>query len=438
MRRRPSLAATFVALVVVGSTMFGSTPADHARGGDPLAEAQANQRDLQESLASQRRELAGLKSLSATLDARLDAAEAELASVSAEYERVAGLLVQVENQIIEVMARLDAIRARIASLDEMLVALAVEVERQNRELEAREALLEDHYRDAYERSQTSLLEVLLAADSFEVVATQVGYLLTISEQDAAIADEIRELRATLEENRGVLRAGRAELAAAREVEEEEAAILAARQADLASLKKRLGELVVQAEQKRQQQAAALNAALAAQGDVERQITATKEAAAAANALVNRLLAESNVQVSSRGFRWPEDYFTVTQEWGPTNFVLEPPYTFNGTYYPHFHGGIDLANGCGTRIKAAGTGVVVASGQPLWPWDTGYGVVIDHGGGVLTWYWHLKAQIVVWPGQGVSLGDTIGYEGTTGMSTGCHLHFAVNDHGVWTNPRWYLP
>jgi murein DD-endopeptidase MepM/ murein hydrolase activator NlpD len=424
--------------VVVATTLVGSTPVDHARGGDPLAEAQASQRSLQESLAAQKRELDGLKALSSTLDARLAAAEAELASVSAEYERVAGILVQVEQQIIEVMARLDAIRARIKTLDEMLVALAIEVERQNRELEARETLLQDHYRDAYERSQTSLLEVLLAADSFETVATQVGYLLTISEQDAAIADEIRELRATLEENRSVLREGRAELADARDVEEAEAATLAARQAELAALKKRLGDLVVAAEQKRQEQAAALNAALAAQGDVERQIKATKEAAAAANSLVARLLAESQVQVSSRGFRWPEDYFSVTQEWGPTSFVLEPPYTFNGTYYPHFHGGIDMANGCGTRIRAAGTGVVVASGQPLWPWDTGYGVVIDHGGGVLTWYWHLKAQVVVFPGQGVSIGDTIGYEGTTGMSTGCHLHFAVNDHGVWTNPRWYLP
>src|SRR3546814_2707483 len=102
----------------------------------------------------------------------------------------------------------------------MLVTVAKEVERQNRELEARETLLQEHYRDAYERSQTSLLEVVLAADSFEVVATQVGYLLTISEQDAALADEIRELRATLEENRSVLRRGRAELADARERSEE--------------------------------------------------------------------------------------------------------------------------------------------------------------------------------------------------------------------------
>jgi len=363
---------------------------------------------------------------------------AELAAVSSEYERVAGLLVQVEAQIVEVAARLEALRARIATLDAMLVTLAKEVERQNRDLEARVTLLQEHYRDAYERSQTSLLEVLLAADSFEVVATQVGYLLTISEQDAALADEIREIRATLERNREILREGRAELASARDVEEVEAALLAARQAELAALHANLAALKGEAEAKRAAQEAALNAALSAQGNIQSQITANQEAANAAAALITRLLAESNVQISSRGFRWPEDSFTVTQEWGPTNFVLEPPYTFNGTYYPHFHGGIDIANGCGTPIKAVGNGVVVASGQPLWPWDTGFGVVIDHGGGVLTWYWHLRAQVVVYPGQGLSLGDVIGYEGNTGWSTGCHLHFAVNDHGVWTNPRWYLP
>jgi murein DD-endopeptidase MepM/ murein hydrolase activator NlpD len=438
MTRRPRLAAILVILVAVAATFGGVTPSDHVRGGDPLTEAQDAQKALQQQLAAQQRELASLKALSATLDARLAAAEAELASVSAEYDRVAGLLVQVEQQIVEVQARLEALRARIATLDELLDNLNAEIRRQNRHLEAREELLEDHYRDAYERSQTSLLEVLLAADSFETVATQVGYLMTVSDQDKSIAAEIRDLRASLEENRDSLRTGRAELSAARREEEIEAAELARREAELASLKQRMGELVIAAEARRQEQAAALNAALQAQGDVARQIKATKEAAAAANALVQRLLAASNVRVSSRGFRWPEDSFTVTQEWGPTNFVLEPPYTYNGTYYPHFHGGIDLYNGCGTPIKAAGTGVVVASGQPLWPWDTGFGVVIDHGGGVLTWYWHLQARVIVSPGQAVSIGNTIGYEGTTGMSTGCHLHFAVNDHGVWTNPRWYLP
>jgi len=436
--RRPRWAVVVTAVVVAATVLAGSTPADHVRGADPLAEAQARQRELQQALAAQRRELADLKELSATLDDRLDAAVAELASVTAEYERVAGLLVQVENQIAEVEARLDILHRRIASLDEMLVAVAVEVARQNRELRAREALLEEHYRDAYERSQTSLLEIVLASDSFEVVATQVGYLLTISEQDAALADEIREIRATLEANRAVLREGRAELADARDEEEAEAAALAERQAELAALEDELAALRDAAERKRAAQEAALNAALEAQGDVEERIAANQKAADAAAALVKKLLAESNVRVSARGFRWPMDRFRITQEWGPTNFYLEGPYTFNGVYYPHFHGGIDMTSGCGTPIKAAGAGVVAASGRPLWPWDPGYGVVIDHGGGVMTWYWHLRSQVIVYPGQAVAIGQTIGYEGNTGWSTGCHLHFAVNDHGVWTNPRWYLP
>jgi murein DD-endopeptidase MepM/ murein hydrolase activator NlpD len=437
MRRRPRLAAIFAALVVATS-LVGAAPNERARGGDPLAEAQANERALQEALAAQERELANLRALSSNLDAQLDAAEAELASVSAEYERVNALLHQVEAQIAEVVARLAVIRTRIESLDRMLATVAAEIERQTTKLKTREGLLEDHFRDAYERSQTSLLEVLLAADSFEVVATQVGYLLTVSEQDAALADEVREIRETLVENKRILREGRAQAAAARDLEEAEQARLAAREAELASLKQRLGELVIAAEQKRQAQAAALNAALVAQGDIERKVQATKEAAAAANSLVARLLAESQVRVSQRGFRWPMDRFVITQEWGPTNFLLEDGYTYRGVYYPHFHGGIDMANGCGTPIRAAGGGLVVASGQPLWPWDSGYGVVIDHGGGVLTWYWHLRAQVVVFAGQGVSLGQVIGYEGNTGMSTGCHLHFAVNDHGVWENPRYFLP
>ena len=83
-------------------------------------------------------------------------------------------------------------------------------------------------------------------------------------------------------------------------------------------------------------------------------------------------------------------------------------------------------------------MVVASGQPLMPWDSGFGVVVDHGGGIQTWYWHMQPRVVVGPGTIVTSENVIGYEGTTGMSTGCHVHFAVNDNGVWENPRAYLP
>jgi murein DD-endopeptidase MepM/ murein hydrolase activator NlpD len=244
----------------------------------------------------------------------------------------------------------------------------------------------------------------------------------------------------------------------------ETAALKARREELTALEADLAQLRAAADAKRAAQEDALNASLAAAGDVKNKIAENERAAQAAAELAAQLARQASAQAaaieearrraaaeaaaaaaaaaanatSSYGFRWPERSFNVTQEWGPTTFQLEPPYTYQGTYYPHFHAGIDFANGCGTRIYSAGAGVVVASGQPLMPWDSGFGVVVDHGNGIQTWYWHMQPNVVVSPGTIVTSNSIIGYEGTTGMSTGCHVHFAVNHHGVWENPRRYLP
>jgi murein DD-endopeptidase MepM/ murein hydrolase activator NlpD len=439
MRRRSHLAITLVALLMVGTSIVSSSPRDPAQAADPLSDAIAQQKALRDTLAEQRAALKSLQATSTALAGKLDTAKAELASVTAEWNRVSGLLVQVQAEVAEIGARLEELLTEIAKLDEQMSTLAAQIRVETAELDAREALLQEHLRSAYESTQTSLLEILLSADSLDAATNQVGYLLTVSEQDRILADQIRDLRAELKARQQTLLEGRAVLADARDVADAEAKLLAEREAELAAMEANLADLKAAADQKRRDQEAALNAALNASGNVEAQIKAQEEAFAAATKLVDKLIAESrNTTPSSRGFRWPEDNFRVTQEWGPTSFWLEPPYTYKGTWYPHFHGGIDLANGCGTAIKAAGNGVIVATGRPLWPWDSAYGVVIDHGGGVMTWYWHLQSRVIVSPGQSVSIGQTIGYEGTTGNSTGCHLHFAVNDRGVWENPRFYLP
>jgi len=430
-----------IALLMVGTSIVTTSPRDQAQAADPLAEAKAQQQALEATLSAQRATLATLQAKASNLAGQLDAARAELASVTAEYNRVSGLLAEVQAQVADITARLADLRAQIASLDKQLQAVAIEIIAQTDELHTRESLLQEHMRSAYERSQTSVLELLLSADSLDAATNQVSYMINVSDQDKQLAVDIRDLRASLEAKEETLRAGRAEVAAARDEANAQAKLLEQRQAELATMQAQLATLKAAADQKRAEQEAALNAALEAKGSVAQQIADSQKAFDAQTRLVAQLQAEEDARrqaPSAFGFKWPELTFEVTQEWGPTSFVLEPPYTYNGVYYPHFHGGIDIASGCGTPILAVGTGTVKASGQPLWPWDSGYGVVISHGSGVQSWYWHLRAQVIVSPGQVVSMGQVIGYEGNTGNSTGCHLHFAINDHGIWENPRVYLP
>jgi murein DD-endopeptidase MepM/ murein hydrolase activator NlpD len=121
-------------------------------------------------------------------------------------------------------------------------------------------------------------------------------------------------------------------------------------------------------------------------------------------------------VGSFGLQWPI-HGIVTQEFG-----------HNG------HPGIDIAAAYGTPIAASGSGVVIYAG-----WESGYGnyTCIAHGGPISTCYGH-QSQIVVSVGQTVSRGQYIGNEGSTGYSTGPHVHFEVRVNGGVRNPRLFIP
>jgi murein DD-endopeptidase MepM/ murein hydrolase activator NlpD len=98
-----------------------------------------------------------------------------------------------------------------------------------------------------------------------------------------------------------------------------------------------------------------------------------------------------------------------------------------------HPGIDIGVGFGTPIHAAASGIVILAGP-----DGGYGnfVVIDHGNNLATAYAH-QESIAVTVGQHVNQGDVIGYVGSTGFSTGPHLHFEVRINGNPVDPLGYL-
>ncbi|HEU5424555.1 MAG TPA: peptidoglycan DD-metalloendopeptidase family protein [Nitrolancea sp.] len=135
--------------------------------------------------------------------------------------------------------------------------------------------------------------------------------------------------------------------------------------------------------------------------------------------------------ASGRFIWPTSG-TITQYYGPTSLWLEPAYLG----YAHFHQGLDIANGMYTPIVAAASGTVAFAG-----WTNvgyGYAVQIDHGNGLVTWYGHMAQMPAVHSGQWVEQGQYLGPMGSTGASTGAHLHFGVLKNGVWDNPLNYLP
>lgn len=104
----------------------------------------------------------------------------------------------------------------------------------------------------------------------------------------------------------------------------------------------------------------------------------------------------------------------------------------------FHGGVDMAAGCGYAIKAAYGGRVTVAATSGWNSGWGNMIRIDHGGGIQTLYAHLQpGGIYVNVGQRVSAGQVIGSEGTTGNSFGCHLHFEVYVNGYRTNPSTFM-
>jgi murein DD-endopeptidase MepM/ murein hydrolase activator NlpD len=129
--------------------------------------------------------------------------------------------------------------------------------------------------------------------------------------------------------------------------------------------------------------------------------------------------------------WPIAGARITQPFGPSTLIVEPPLGA----YPHFHTGIDLAAPFGTPVTAAADGVVVAVRNTY----VGYGnyVIVAHGGGIMTLYGHLL-ETDVNVGDRVARGHRVGLEGSSGLSTGPHLHFELRVHDQVTDPMPYLP
>ena len=115
------------------------------------------------------------------------------------------------------------------------------------------------------------------------------------------------------------------------------------------------------------------------------------------------------------FQWPEDDYHITQGYGMTRYARR------GAYGGAPHNGIDLAGGFGSQIKAIGDGKIIANG-----YNDGFGnwVAIQHAFNLVSVYGHMSSLSPLKVGSDVRVGQVVGYEGSTGNSTGSHLHLSV--------------
>jgi murein DD-endopeptidase MepM/ murein hydrolase activator NlpD len=417
--------------------LFTTAPARPTRA-DELDDAYNRQKQLEKLIASQKSSIRDLAANQAALSSKISKTKSSLAEINANLLAVKTQIVAMTVDVARSQNAVDEITATAASLDAELLRIQAEEVRKTAELEARKALLAARIVEAYDTDRTSMLETFLSGGDFTDVMTNVSYHLEFAEQDRELAEQITADQAVLKVLHANVEMAQAQTEELHALAKKSKTVLDKQMAELAAARKELARLEAEtAELLRQQQLAyakmVRDKRLLA-NSLAKQLEAERKLEALIKRLVREALAKGGIPSQYNGtFDWPMAG-RISQEFGCTGFSWEPAYG----NCDHFHRGIDIVNAKYTPIRAAAPGRVLIAG--LSPYDPAWIVVIAHSERLVTWYGHVDnvKRPVVEVGEYVTKGQVIAYEGTTGNSTGPHLHWAVQLDDTWVNPRLFLP
>jgi murein DD-endopeptidase MepM/ murein hydrolase activator NlpD len=354
---------------------------------------------------------------------------------------------QLRQSLVENAAQQQQLQAKIADIEAQISDLDTQISKaQRREAELTDRIATERAqirqlaRGVYE-SPSSVLLVLAQSHSLSDLFTRVADLSVAGSRASDLKSSLAGDLALLEQEEQAEQTARDQRAAQRDDLDSQLAKLKALQAQQ---QKSMSQLETKIAQTRSELAVLKRQSTALAQAVTDMLQQQQDAiiAAAMQSVWTQLqlwLESNNVgQIpASDGhstkyrFIWPEPNAQISQGFGPTTFWFEPPY---GSY-AHFHTGIDMVEPFGSAVYAADDGVVALVGNTT----TGYGkyVVIAHSGGFDTLYGHLSATLVK-VGQRVNQGTPVGLEGSTGSSTGPHLHFELRIGQKPVDPTPYLP
>ncbi|HHW41050.1 MAG TPA: peptidoglycan DD-metalloendopeptidase family protein [Syntrophomonadaceae bacterium] len=349
----------------------------------------------------------------------------ELESKKQELNRVNSLIQQRKQQIKETEKKRQGVLAELGQIDRDIKQATEDLEQLNRDMESLQAaigvteeklrkaeadlqkrtgILHERLRNIYTEGDVSFLEVLLQSESMTDFLTRFDLMQRIAEQDVRLMKELAAERDAIEKTKRELEAKRNRVASLQESTRAKQTYLAARSEDRKQL---LNQLETQRE--------AYERALDELEATSRQLAQ----------LIQQLQSRNPSPRKGTGrFIWPASG-PITSNYGMRYHPI--------LHQNRMHTGIDIGAPAGAKVAAADGGTVIYTG-----WMGGYGqvVVIDHGGGISTLYAHLSS-INVGTGSTVQQGQTVGRVGSTGWSTGPHLHFEVRVNGNPQNPLSYL-
>lgn len=380
------LAAFVLALAVVTADLSPAAAVTWADVNDLKDEAG--------DLADQRKEL----------ESQLDA----LADDKSEALKRKDLL---DQQITNLSSQIRNVEAQISTYETLITQTEAELAEAQEKEDAQYELFCSRVRDMEKRGTVSYWSVLFRATSFTDLLGRLDIINEIMDADQAVIDELKALQEEIETKKTELETSKKESEAAK-------ADLVTKKNDLDVQRTKANQLVQEIESNESEYQSTLDAIEAEEESIQKKIVQLSQQLAAQNG--------SSSSAALGGYIWPVSSRRITSPFGNRNTGIAGASTN--------HKGVDIGGVYYTsQVHAAKAGTVIIS-----TYSSSYGnyVVVSHGSGNTTLYAHMSSRSVS-VGDYVNQGDVLGITGSTGISSGPHLHFEITENGTRVNPLNYL-
>ncbi|TCT14208.1 peptidase M23-like protein [Natranaerovirga pectinivora] len=311
----------------------------------------------------------------------------------------------LDNEIVTLTKEIMSLEDQLTVKERMIENTLAELEEARQNERRQYELAKDRIRFMYEYGETSYIDLLLQSTSLTDFFNRVEYVGKIVEHDKSVMENLLFAKELIEEKEMQLENERNKLEHLR--------------AENTLQKQTVERVMVMKTNELENVAQNIEKSIKALEEDEKSLKETED-------LIKRLEAESRLVYAGGNMEWPvPGYGRISSQFGMRTHPIFKT--------QDFHNGIDIPAPTGTSVVAAAAGQVVEAG---WNNSYGYYIIIDHGSGFMTLYAH-HSQLLVQRGQTVKKWQTIAKIGSTGNSTGPHLHFSIRRNGEWINPLTML-